>query len=294
MRNINRNRFMVNLKKIAVIVMTLAIVFIMTDMSGIKASALSSAKAAVPKFAAEKTYESSYTHPYNKQIDTITLHWGKTKGANRYQVYVKGGKYKNWTRYCTTTNNVVSVKKLSRATEYKFKVRAVYSGNTYSSFSPVQTIRTARMNYDKAGWEAMCRIVYHEVGRINDNMWDKPIVYVSDCVVNRYVSAKYCNDPLWTPFYKNYNNIQSIIYQSGGFMSDYGLTRDGCKYSNVADKCKVAVWGAVYGTPSYKGIKNDYSVYYWCNRSYYTSSNKIAYSFKIPWGYFSIWRTYWG
>lgn len=290
----SRNEFIVGLKRFAVFVMTLAIVFVMTDISGTKASAAASGKVAVPKLASEKTYESTYTHPYNKQIDTIVLHWGKTSGANRYQVYVKGGKYKNWTRYCTTTNNSVTVKKLSRATGYSFKVRAVNKNNVYSSFSPVQTIHTARMNYDKAGWEAMCRIVYHEVGRINDNMWDKPIVYVADCVVNRYVSAKYCNDPLWTPFYKNYNNIQSIIYQSGGFMSDYGLSRDGCNYKNVADKCKIAVWGAVYGTTSYKGIKNDYNVYYWCNRSYYTNSNKIAYSFKIPWGYFSIWRTYWG
>lgn len=282
------------MKKFLIFIMTLAVMFVMTDLTGIRASALMSTTVAVPKLLEEKTYESSYTHPYNSQIDTIVLHWKKTSGANRYQVYISGGQYKSWTNYCTTTADSVTVKDLSRDTSYKFKIRAVYEGNTYSAFSPVQTIKTARMNYDKAGWEAMCRIVYHEVGRINDDMWDKPIVYVADCVVNRFVSAKYCNDPLWTPFYKNYSDIQSIIYKSGGFMSDAGLTRDGCAYSKVNEKVKLAVWGAVYGTASYKGIKNDNTVYYWCNRSYKTNSSKIAYSFKIPWGYFYIWTSYWG
>ena len=282
------------IRRIAVFIMTMAVIFVMTDLTGVKASALMSASVAVPKMVAEGTYDSAYTHPYNKQIDTIVLHWNRTAGANRYQVYVYGGKYKTWTRYCTTSLNMVTVKSLDRATTYRFKVRAIYGGNTYSAFSPVQTMKTARLNYDKAGWESMCRIVYHEVGRIDDDMWDKPIVYVADCVANRYVAAKYCNDPLWTPFYRNYNNIQSIIYNSGGFMSDYGLSRDGCNYSNVPQKVKQAVWGATYALSSYKGIENDYHVYYWCNRSYYTSSSKIAYSFRIPWGYFSIWRSYWG
>ncbi|MBP3797924.1 MAG: fibronectin type III domain-containing protein [Ruminococcus sp.] len=293
--SLNKVRIPATLKKMAVLLASLLAMLALTFIGGIKASAATvSGSAAVPSMNKEKTYESSYTHPYNKQIDTIVLHWNKTKNANRYQVYIKGGKYKSWSNYCTTTNNTVSVKKLDRATTYKFKVRAIYPGNTYSRFSAEQSIMTARMNYDKAGWEAMCRIVYHEVGRINDSMWDKPIVYVSDCVANRFVAAKYENDPLWAPFYKNYYNIQSIIYTSGGFMSDYGLSRDGCNYYNVPDKVKKAVWGAVYGDNCYKGIKNDYDVYYWCNRSYYTSSSKIAYSFRIPWGYFSIWRSYWG
>ena len=290
----SRNKVRIALKKIAVFIMAMAVMFVMTDLSGIKASALMSGKAVVPRLSAESTYDSAYTHPYNSQIDTIVLHWNKTAGAKRYQVYVYGGKYRSWIRYCTTTQNNIAVKRLSRATTYMFKVRAVYAGNKYSAFSPVQKIKTARMNYDKAGWESICRIVYHEVGRIDDDMWDKPIVYVADCVANRFVSAKYNNDPLWAPFYKNYKDIQSIIYTSGGFMSDSGLTRDGCNYSNVPNKVKLAVWGAVYGVSSYKNIKNDYNVYYWCNRSYYTSSSKIAYSFKIPWGYFSIWRSYWG
>ena len=294
MEHNRRNTVSVSLKKLTAVIMTLVIVFVMTDLSGIRASAMMSRKVAVPTLIAERTYESAYTHPLNHQIDTILLHWNRSAGANRYQVYIYGGKYKTWTRYCTTTIPAVAVRNLDRTTNYRFKIRAIDNKNNYSAFSPVQNIKTARMNYDQAGWEAMCRIVYHEVGRINDDMWDRPIVYVADCVANRYVCAKYNNDPLWTPFYSNYNDIQSIIYRSGGFMSDYGLSRDGCDYSNVPAKVKTAVWGAVYGQDCYKGIKNDYNVYYWCNRSYYTDSSKIAYSFRIPWGYFSIWRSYWG
>ncbi|WP_294470791.1 fibronectin type III domain-containing protein [uncultured Ruminococcus sp.] len=282
------------LKKLAVMLLTMAVLFVMTDLSGIKASALLSSNVAVPTWVNEKTYDSAYTHPFNRQTDTIILHWNKTVGANRYQVYIYGGKYKSWTRYCTTTRNNVTVKNLQRATAFQFRIRAIYSDNSYSAFSKVQKICTARMNYDQAGWEAMCRIVYHEVGRINDDMWDRPIVYVADCVANRFVAAKYLNDPLWAPYYRNYYDIQSIIYRSGGFMSDYGLTRDGCDYGYVPQKVKLAVWGATYAQPSYKGIENDYTVFYWCNTGYYQSSYKIAYSFRIPWGYFSIWREFWG
>jgi hypothetical protein len=77
-------------------------------------------------------------------------------------------------------------------------------------------------------------------------------------------------------------------------MSSAGLARDGAVYSKVPEKVKLAVWGAVYGKTTYKNIKNDYNIYFWCNRSYYSNSSKIAYTFKIPWGYFNVWRTYWG
>jgi hypothetical protein len=77
-------------------------------------------------------------------------------------------------------------------------------------------------------------------------------------------------------------------------MSSSQLTKDGAAYKNVPDRVKKAAWGAVYGYTYYKNIKNDYSVYYWCNRSYKINSSKIAYTFKIPWGYFNVWRSYWG
>lgn len=278
----------------AAVITVLTVIFISGTMNADAASKTeAAAKLAAPKMIAEKTIDSDYTHPYNKQISQITVHWNKVKGATSYQLYIKGGKYKNWKLYKTVKDTKYTVTGLNRATTYSFKVKAV-KGKTVSNFSSAQTISTARMNYDKEGWQAMCRIVYHEVGMINNSMWDKPIVYVADCVVNRYVQAKYLNSPLWAPFYKRYNNIQSVIYNSGGFMSSAGLARDGAVYSRVPSRVKTAVLGAVYAKTTYKKIQNDYNVFYWCNRSYKQNSSKIAYSFKIPWGYFNIWRSYWG
>ena len=246
-----------------------------------------------PTMNGERTYSTEYTHPYNKQTNTIILHWNKVSGADKYEVYVKGGQYSSWKKYAATASNSYTVSGLKRTTVYQFKIRAV-SGNVYSDYSSAQTIKTSRINYNQAGWEAICRIVYHEVGQMSGAMWDKPIVYVADCVVNRYAAAKYGNSPTWTPYYRRYNTIQDVIYKSGGFMSEAGLRRDGATYNKVTRRVKQAVWGAVYGKTYYNNIANDYKIYYWCNRSYPTYSSKIAYSFKIPWGYFNIWRQYWG
>lgn len=279
-------------KRVITVLLTFAVIFVTFGFGEINASAYTTYS--VPKLIPEKTYDTDYTHPYNRQTDTIKLHWEKVKGAKRYQIYVCGGQYKRWTNYGTTSLSYVTVRNLRRDTEYKFKIRAVYSGSKYSAFSPVQTIKTARMNYDASGWQAVCKIVYHEVGRSTDTMWDKPMVYVSDCVVNRYVAAKYENDSTWAPYYKRYSNIQQIIYLSGGFMSESGLNNSGCSYGNVPDRVKQAAWSAVYGSASYKNIKNDYNIYYWCN-SYNIYNSKVAYYYKIPWGgYFTIWRSYWG
>ena len=256
-------------------------------------SAKTKIKLSKVKMTGESKYGSSNTHPYNKQTNTLNLRWGKVKNASKYQVYVKGGKYKSWTKYKTVSSNSCAVSKLSRATSYSFKVRAV-NGSSLGDFSNVQNLKTAKMNFSQAGWEAMCRIVYHEVGKINTSAWDKPIVYVSDCVVNRYVAAKYSGKNEWSAAYKKYNNIQDIIYKSGGFMSSAGLSRDGANYKNVNSRVKTAVYGAVYGISAYKNIKNDNTVYFWCNTSYKPTGSKVAYVFKIPWGYFNVWHKYWG
>ncbi|MDE6150187.1 MAG: fibronectin type III domain-containing protein [Ruminococcus sp.] len=248
---------------------------------------------AKPVMVAEKKYESTATHPYNKQTNTLIVNWKKVSNAKTYQLYIKGGKYGSWTAYKTVSGTSCTVSGLERAKTYSFRVRAV-NGKTTSEFSSTQNLKTARMNFDAAGWEAMCRIVYHEVGQMNSDLWDKPIVYVSDCVVNRYVAAKYGGNNNWSAAYKNYSNIQSIIYNSGGFMSSAGLANDGAVYSRVPAKVKTAVYGAVYDIAAYKNIENDGSVYFWCNRSYYQSDSRIAYTFKIPWGYFNIWTAYWG
>lgn len=250
-------------------------------------------KLSAPKFAPSRAINTGYTHPFNHQTNQITLHWGAVKGAAKYEIYIYGGKYTKRTLYKTIKGTSCTVTGLTRANRYSFRLKAVNAAGK-SEFSNVQTLSTARMDFDSAGWKAMCRIVYHEVGKINESMWDKPIVYVADCVVNRYEQAKYKNHALWAPFYKKYKNIQSIIYYSGGFMSSSQLAKDGANYSNVSDRVKKAVLGAVYGETLYKGIKNDNTVFYWCNRSYKTTSSNIAYQFRIPWGYFNIWRSYWG
>lgn len=246
-----------------------------------------------PAMIAESKYESSETHPYNKQINTLVVRWKNVKNAKSYQLYIKGGKYKDWTSYKTLSANRCTVSGLARGQSYSVKVRAI-NGTEKGPFSSVQNLKTAKMNFDAAGWEAMCRIVYHEVGQMNDDMWDRPIVYVADCVVNRYVAAKYSGYNNWSAAYQNYKNIQSIIYYSGGFMSSEGLARDGAVYSRVPSKVKAAVYGAVYGIAAYKNIQNDNSVYFWSNTAYYQNSSKIAYQFRIPWGYFNVWRSYWG
>ena len=248
---------------------------------------------AAPVMVAEAQYDSAATHPYNKQTTQLTVRYKAVKNAAKYQLYIKGGKYKSWTLYKTTTALKVNVTGLKRATTYSFKVRAV-KGSVKSAFSKTQKLSTALMDYDAYGFQAICRIVYHEVGMMSGSEWDKPIVYVSDCVVNRFVAAKYTKIPVWASYYKRYATVQEMIYYSGNFMSSAGLTRDGAVYSKVPKRVKLAVYGALYNKAALNSIKNDSTVYYWCNRAYKSSDKRIAYSFKIPWGYFNVWREYWG
>ena len=279
-----------SLKVIVMFIAALMTFLVMTE--GFSADA-AAAKLGTPKMITQVDYGNEFTHPYNKQTNTIKVHWSKVSGASKYELYIKGGKYKSWKKYKTVKNTNCTVTGLQRTTSYQFRVKAV-NGSVASAYSKTQTIKTARMDFNKAGWEAMCRIVYHEVGKMSGSEWDKPIVYVADCVANQYVAAKYTKNAMWRSYYARYNNVQDIIYKSGGFMSSAQLSRDGANYSNVSTRVKKAVHGAVYGKTMVNGIKNDYNVYFWCNRSYKTNSSKIAYSFRIPWGYFNVWRTYWG
>ena len=279
-----------SLKVIVMFIAALMTFLVMTE--GFSADA-AAAKLGTPKMITQVDYGNEFTHPYNKQTNTIKVHWSKVSGASKYELYIKGGKYKSWKKYKTVKNTNCTVTGLQRTTSYQFRVKAV-NGSVASAYSKTQTIKTARMDFNKAGWEAMCRIVYHEVGKMSGSEWDKPIVYVADCVANQYVAAKYTKNAMWRSYYARYHNVQDIIYKSGGFMSSAQLSRDGANYSNVSTRVKKAVHGAVYGKTMVNGIKNDYNVYFWCNRSYKTNSSKIAYSFRIPWGYFNVWRTYWG
>ncbi|MBR3666917.1 MAG: fibronectin type III domain-containing protein [Ruminococcus sp.] len=247
-----------------------------------------------PTIVAEKKYDSAATHPYNKQTNTIIVDWNNIKNAKSYELYIKGGKYTKWTKYKTVSSSKCTVSGLERCKNYKFKVRAV-NGSVKSDYSAVKTIKTARIDFDQKGWEAICRVVSHEVGGCAGDVWDKPIVYASDCIVNQYVAAKYTKNAMWSSYYKKYNSIQDILYKSGGFISDSGLNRDGSYYSKVTARVKTAVYGAIYAKAALKGICNDFGIYWWCNRSYKINSSKVSYCFKIPWGgYGYFWNKYWG
>lgn len=281
----------------AVMLTTAAPAAVSADVAGeINQLVTVSEEAAAPakvKLLGEAKYNSGETHPFNHQIDRINIRWNETEGAEKYQVYVKGGDYAKFTKVATTKKLSYTVKNLTRIKTYKFKVRAVSNG-VAGEFSAVQTLRTARINYDKAGWQAMCRIVYHEVGGINDQMWDAPIVHVSDCVVNRFEAAKFLDDPTWAPYYSRYDNVQSMIYYSGDFMSDYGLARDGATYGRCTATVKKGVYGALYSKVMLSDEKPSKKVFFWSNTTYKPNSRKIAYSYKIPWGYFNVWKEYWG
>lgn len=244
----------------------------------------------------ETKYNNDNTHPWGSQTDSINVRWSAVEGAERYQIWVKGGQYKSWTKAKTVfaDNLAYTVKNLKRDTEYSFKVRAVATGE-YGPFSQVQKISTARIDFDEAGWQAICRIVYHEVGKVNDKMWNEPIVHVADCVINRYEAAKYLDDPTWAPHYRRFSTVQGMIYSSGEFMSDWGLAADGASYANVSSKVKNAAYGAIYDKATVDDIEHDRDVTFWCNRWYCPSGSKVAYTYKIPWGgYFVIWNEYWG
>ncbi|MCR5121779.1 MAG: fibronectin type III domain-containing protein [Ruminococcus sp.] len=239
---------------------------------------------------------SNATHPLGSQTSKLRIRWNKVTGAKNYQVCIKGGKYTEWKKFKPIPASCTSllINGLSRNTSYQFKIRAV-NGNNYGAFSNVQTLSTSRIDFDAEGWKAMCRIVYHEVGQSPDSCWDEPIVHVADCVINRYEAAKYLNDSLWAPYYRNYNSVQSMIYQSGGFMSDAGLANDGATYSNVTNKVMNAVYGSLYGKLTVGSIKHNRNIFYWQNTSYKPTGSKVAYVYPIPWGgYFSIWSEYWG
>lgn len=264
-----------------------------TTTTAAKTTAAKKINLKTPVFVGEAKYDSGATHPYNKQTNQLIVRYKAVKNAEKYQLYIKGGKYKKWTKIKTTKALKVKVKNLKRGTTYKFKVRAV-NGSSKSEFSKTQKLSTAVMDYDVYGYQAICRIVFHEVGGMAGEFWDKPIVYVSDCVVNRFVAAKYTKKGVWASYYKRYNTVQDMIYLSGNFMSSGGLAADGAIYSRVPKRVKVAAYGALYNKTALSGIKNDGTVYYWCNRPYYSADSRIAYSFKIPWGYFNVWREYWG
>ncbi len=72
---------------------------------------------------------------------SISLSWSKVKNADKYVVEVY--KNKKWTKYKSVTSTSITVKSLSSATSYKFRVRAYNSENeVYSEYSDTHTAKT--------------------------------------------------------------------------------------------------------------------------------------------------------
>lgn len=67
---------------------------------------------------------------------SLKLSWSKAAGAVKYEVY-RSTDGKKWTKIATTTSTSLTVKKLSTAKSYQFKVRAVSKLNKYGDYSSV-------------------------------------------------------------------------------------------------------------------------------------------------------------
>lgn len=95
-----------SLKVIVMFIAALMTFLVMTE--GFSADA-AAAKLSTPKMTAQINYGSEFTHPYNKQTNTIKVHWSKVKGASKYELYIKGGKYKSWKKYKTVKDTNCTV-----------------------------------------------------------------------------------------------------------------------------------------------------------------------------------------
>lgn len=240
-----------------------------------------------PKLVAEKLYDvspSNETHPTGKQTSQINVMWKKVSGAKKYEVQVKSSsdsRYKKWKTVKTVTatesaTQHYKVSNLKRITNYKFRVRAV-SDKTKSKYSSTQSINTARMNYSTNDFKAVCQIVYHEVGQSSSNRaWDKPIVLVSDAMINTWVGKQYTKDSRFTGYYKWAKSISDIVYDRGhlGMAWDYNARKSNrdSVYKKIPKKIKNAVYGALYGKTMVGKVANDYYVAYWCNGHTYVRS----------------------
>ena len=105
-----------------------------------------------PVILPEQTYDTDYTHPWNAQTNSITIHWNAVAGAKKYIVSVYGGQYTKWTEVASTVCDKYTATGLKRDTAYSFSVKAVSEDGKYSNVSAAVSIKTARMDYSAAGW----------------------------------------------------------------------------------------------------------------------------------------------
>lgn len=101
----------------------------------------------------------------------VTLTWNKTAGAQKYEVYQQSGK--KWKKIKTTSSTSLKVKKLSAGKSYKFKVRAILSGEPSGKYSSVLTVKvvpgktTLSLKAGKkqltASWKSVSGVTGYEV-----------------------------------------------------------------------------------------------------------------------------------
>lgn len=81
----------------------------------------------------------------SKTKNTVTLKWSKVPRASRYQVYIYDSAKGKYVRKVTVKSNSATVKELKSGTNYRFKVRAYFSGNEgkeFGDFSDVLSVKT--------------------------------------------------------------------------------------------------------------------------------------------------------
>lgn len=101
----------------------------------------------------------------------VTLAWSKTSGAERYEIYQQTGK--KWKKIKTTSSTSLTVKKLKSGSTYKFKVRAVLSGEPSGAYSNIITVKivpgtsTLSLKAGKkqiiASWKSVSGVTGYEV-----------------------------------------------------------------------------------------------------------------------------------
>ncbi len=106
--------------------------FRITAIKKLSSSALASAATTVK---AKTSLATPSSIKATANANTVTLSWAKVKNAENYVVEQYNGK--NWVAIKTLTDTSYTVKKLSSATQYKFRVKATSSSYTASAYGNV-------------------------------------------------------------------------------------------------------------------------------------------------------------
>ncbi len=129
----------------------------------------------------------------NADTKSLTLTWNSVYGATGYDLYMlTGGK---WKKVATVSENKATVNKLSKATEYKFKVRAYVKTDSEKIKSKFSSEITCSTSPDKT---KITSVVNRGVGRLTVS-WERVsnadgyVVYVSTKKNGTYKEAAVVN-----------------------------------------------------------------------------------------------------